>query len=540
MLTYGYKLDCYMIRLHDTARRANAQTRHFISFNHPCPPKRVRVLKFTMADVEQTETSGTRALYLKILYTLGSIDSQKYVVRSPYTVNAEVCAETRLAQVALNPCIKAIRDSSPDFAKLCELKAQDYALYSADFSEEGFPLQSHGRIPDHQPESKLDSANSTTSETKQTKQDVSCLIGRLCSAHFGTKRQEVVEVQMHVLPVRSPEELLLEFQLEYAHKQQQLNTEWQSVCANSSSKADSDFDAYIPGLMSPQSSQLLKPVIANVPASLRSSQYTNAILSSSPVSQRTRSLHGAPQLTKRRVFEHARSDRRKRSFLTDMNNENQCSNCGVSTACTWRRVKGPDGVEQLLCNACGLYYKTKNVMRPSFLWEKLKGRIDAPAEKPKIERQYIQPARPQPQIPQPPQLPILPQILPQQLPQQLPQLLDSQPAPSTPHIEKYAFGELGDPKQFDSMFVLTPEKSKEPISAPASANKWLKHVMSQETSYYDSFLTSPSPKRTRKLDTLALCSSPPTSSTVFSEMEFISPKKRADDAQEPELHLETK
>ncbi|KAI7905341.1 GATA zinc finger-domain-containing protein, partial [Cokeromyces recurvatus] len=38
----------------------------------------------------------------------------------------------------------------------------------------------------------------------------------------------------------------------------------------------------------------------------------------------------------------------------------ECANCGTTTTPLWRR--GPNG--EIICNACGLYLKARNTLRP--------------------------------------------------------------------------------------------------------------------------------------------------------------------------------
>jgi hypothetical protein len=53
--------------------------------------------------------------------------------------------------------------------------------------------------------------------------------------------------------------------------------------------------------------------------------------------------------------------------LTNGEVPNYCENCGTVRTSTWRRTK--DGSRDfLLCNPCGLWYRTKKTMRPEVLW----------------------------------------------------------------------------------------------------------------------------------------------------------------------------
>lgn len=348
--------------------------------------------------------SGTKKnVSLKILYTLTGVDSQKYIVRPSETVEAEVFEDLKIGIVAVNPCLTAIKEASPDFSQVFEIGSNEYAIYSSDYSEDGYPLQSHGRVCNH--------LFGTTT-------------GKISISLMGS---EFLEVQFHLLPIRNPEELLLDFQMDYTCKQSQLNSELGMQLPTSEVHSDFynqpssnigqgdtpsstncpssmiNFDlpelpelpelsgltefsgipdlpriAGIPGMPSIPGIPGLSAIqgISGLPIPLPRSlalEKGEAFTSSPPV--RARPTRIAPSTSSRNSLDTPSYEiyRRKRPNSPNMD-ENRCSNCGVNSACTWRKIKGNDGKEKLLCNACGLYYKTKKVMRPSTLWEKVRVR----------------------------------------------------------------------------------------------------------------------------------------------------------------------
>lgn len=61
-----------------------------------------------------------------------------------------------------------------------------------------------------------------------------------------------------------------------------------------------------------------------------------------------------------------------------------CYNCGnIQTKGNWRQLT-LDGAKHSLCNACGVYWKTKNKMRPEKLWKRDKSDMDFPAQSSRI------------------------------------------------------------------------------------------------------------------------------------------------------------
>ncbi|KAI8071920.1 GATA zinc finger-domain-containing protein, partial [Thamnidium elegans] len=51
---------------------------------------------------------------------------------------------------------------------------------------------------------------------------------------------------------------------------------------------------------------------------------------------------------------------KKKEFATNEVSATMCSNCGTTTTPLWRRAPNGDTI----CNACGLYLKARNTLRP--------------------------------------------------------------------------------------------------------------------------------------------------------------------------------
>lgn len=488
-----------------------------------------------MSEVVPEIAPEKATLALKILYTLHGVDSQKYVVKPANLFNVVVFREIGLGVVDIKQCLAAIREASPDFASVCDTHGDEFAVYSADYAEEGLPLQSHGRVSQ---KAMIDATGALT-------------MSRMMKEHL--------EVLIHLLPIRKPNELIADF----VNAQKTDSDMMGSETGKAPPVPPAGFPCPPASLMNSSLLQSLPalPPPVQIPPSLQSSSKpsmrSDPALPSSPPPMRARgppeskSSSGVTTASKRASAEGSTSKRRKASS-PKVEGESQCSNCGVATASTWRRVESSDGKKDLLCNACGLYYKSKHVMRPSFLWDKMRTRGEADQvaqQQPKVHP-LAQPRPAAPPVAQkenyiPDQTMLWSQGPQNYMPNSAdisdrlldrPKLQDERRVsaahatdtqvhdphiytmpepPRTPERKSTSAQPLDSiQKLFD---VNTPDqKTNMMMPVSGSASKWLRRVMNTED--FEDFLRTPTPRKTRNNDLSILTSSPPTSSNLFSEI----------------------
>lgn len=313
------------------------------------------------------------SIALKILYTLHGTDSQRYIVKPSRPVTARLFRDLELGVVDIQVCLNAIRKVSPDFSLICDTHCDEYAVYSTDYAEEGLPLQSHGKV---------------------SQQDMTEATGKLCTSKLN---REQLELLIHLLPVRKPQDRINDFYKK--EKTESFNDSGSSAGEQSHNQNHKNLLSFPLPPPSFMNSNMLPPLPPQVqiPSSLASgpTMRSEAGLPSSPpvrakpitinpsvmsssltyqdASDSSESLStGAPK----RAFPESSSGKKRKALSPKAEGEAQCGNCGVATASTWRRARCPDGKGELLCNACGLYYRAKKVMRPRFLWDKMRSRSD--------------------------------------------------------------------------------------------------------------------------------------------------------------------
>lgn len=308
------------------------------------------------------------SIALKILYTLHGTDSQKYIVKPSIPVKARLFRDLQLGVVDIQVCLDAIRKVSPDFSLICDTHCDEYAVYSADYAEEGLPLQSHGKV---------------------SQQDMTEATGKLCISKLN---REQLELLVHLLPIRKPQDRINDFC-------QKLKSEsFNETSANDLGLSQSHRNLLsfpLPPASFMNSSMLppLPPQV-QIPSSLASGPNMRseaALSSSSPVRAKPTKINPAmlgsyqdvsdsseslSNVGIKRAAPENSSGKKRKALSPKAEGEAQCGNCGVATASTWRRARCPDGKGELLCNACGLYYRAKKVMRPRFLWDKMRSRSD--------------------------------------------------------------------------------------------------------------------------------------------------------------------
>lgn len=154
---------------------------------------------------------------MKILYTFDEQKKNICISRTASSVQVNVLGEgsNLLGITDIYTCLQSIADSSPEI--ISNLELNDYAVYSTDFSEPGFPAVGHGLFS----WIFLSSGNALASSNQSTKDilkardnNVSILgipyerltIGRICSNQisvFSSGGNECLEVKITLSPVSS-------------------------------------------------------------------------------------------------------------------------------------------------------------------------------------------------------------------------------------------------------------------------------------------------------------------------------------------------
>lgn len=289
---------------------------------------------------------------VKILYTFDRLHSETCLTR---LTGIPIRATEALGVVDLNRCIKAAYRASPELAA----SDHDYAIYSTDYSEPDEPLVGHGMC----------SSISTSPQNH--------IIGKVCKNALPLfASSESLQVKLRFSPMTKLQTSSIATDVDTAAGP--------NVAATS--PAASDTTPHHMGLNDIFDSDQLNRYLSNSPPPPQDhrspgspKQHSDMLKSIGATHSLSHPHHlhhvsspkGGPNkmidLTTHDTKSQARSRRIERELIYSLKNGIKptfCDNCGTIRTSTWRKCDSYN-----LCNPCGLWYKSKNAMRPKSLWQ---------------------------------------------------------------------------------------------------------------------------------------------------------------------------
>lgn len=410
-----------------------------------------------------------RQFAVKLLYTFDAALEHKFLARPAGGLEARIDEEAGLGLVEVSQCVEAVLETSPELSQL--VRSSDVAVYSRDFAEEDAPLMTHGRL----------------SDLTAVSGHAAFAIGKICKSRLWSDQ---LEIQLHFAR--------LEERKRPRHDHDQLQADYPA-------KRISMFPPSSPPPPPSTRTRLAgHPHIGGGPTSTRlfaagKSQSVQAPLQLS-VDLAPEEL-GAISVPQRESsclqLRGAKNRHRLLQSLQDGEVPQYCANCGAVRTSTWRRSE-IRGAMLTLCNACGIYFRTKGVMRPEKLWDKPERTKEATPKSPKDADSSNDQDSPEPAS-DPPSLDP-PSLTTPSSPQNQESSSDMT-IPSTP------------PRQSSNKENVPPSEK-----TPNSVRKFMHQFVFPASDSLDIFLATP----TRKPQSSHLSSSPPPSNRLGHFGEHIS------------------
>lgn len=408
-----------------------------------------------------------RQVAVKLLYTFDATLEHKFLARPAGGLEARLDEEAGLGLVDVSQCVQAILETSPELGQL--VRCSEVAVYSRDFAEEDAPLMTHGRL----------------SDLTAVKGNAAFAIGKICKSRLWSNQ---LEVQLHFSPLEERKRRrqdLDQLQADYPSKRV-------SMFPPSSPPPPPPSHPRLSGRQSdgPAPSRLFAAGKAqSVQAPLR--------LSVDLAPEELDSIKAPQRESSCLQIREAKNRLRLLQSLQDGEVPQYCANCGAVRTSTWRRSE-IRGAMLTLCNACGIYFRTKGVMRPEKLWDRPERAKESTPKSPKEmessnENEASDPASEPPSL-DPPSL----------------------ITPSSPRTEE---------SNSDATMPSTPprlNRNKENVppseKTPNSVRKFMHQFVFPASDSLDIFLATP----TRKPQSSHLSSSPPPSTRLDHLGEHIS------------------
>lgn len=450
-----------------------------------------------------------RQLPVKILYTISRERNQKFVVKPPnlLPVHAENATST-IGLLNVSECLELILKVCPELSEFSEYS--DYSLYSVDYSETELPLLAHGLLSSHIDHSVVSSGQYAAGKIGRSGLYSQTLEIELCFIPLVKRKFAVLQHGFESgpalpsdesLPAQAMKSMPISFSPDqkYASLREThsvLSSQRSALPSSASSRSHSDMP------------------------SVPSSDFTLGAKRISPRKRFSASLFIPPSSPPRSTSAQSRptpaqapvANRRTRGSRIDEQLSHAialgeapefCHNCGDIRTSTWRKIV-IHGKEHNLCNACGLYYKTKKVMRPSELFNRrsrtttksLNSRTStpnpivlpaaAPSSSETVSEDPKDEATPADASPEANELPAQPSS---------PGKNESSSEPAAPSTPDTESNKENIPPEARFMQLATPNKRPDQFAGGSgSARRWLRtHIFSRsEDDVFEAFMQSPS------------------------------------------------
>lgn len=349
-------------------------------------------------------------LWLKILYKFDN--NPGCIAKSQKAISLPVAEESGIGQVSLSTCLDTVCISCPDI--LTE-NSSDYAVYSIDYSEEGDPSVGHGAL------------SGLFKSDKSKPEDSDHVIGKIASnkALPFSKDRKNLQVQLKFISIRGsilkndhqPEESPQDCNTVVASHNDSVKTTNSDEAHRFSSPIiddddegtssqftdaqrqlviDDDDDIEVVITRQQQQQQPSSPPTPRDSPQINSHEDNEPPATPSPTAS-TKNIAPASSVlqelstnTEDKPQGTADKDKKRKRPNNDNGSESgsnkkptknqilyakrqeqrrpdenkECANCGTNDTCTWRKVFIKDQVH-FLCNPCGLFYYTHQVMRPA-------------------------------------------------------------------------------------------------------------------------------------------------------------------------------
>lgn len=446
-----------------------------------------------------------RQLPVKILYTLNRERTQKFVAKPAnlLPVHAENATST-IGLLNVSDCLDIILKVCPELSEFSEYS--DYSLYSVDYSESELPLLAHGLLSSHLNHTIPRSGQYVAGRIGRSGLYAQTLEIELCFTPLIKRKLAALQHGFESVPALPSDDILPA----QAMKSMPISFSPNQKYASLREKHPVLPSSQAPPLPSSTSSRSHSDM-----PSVPSSDFALGAKRISPRKRFSASLFIPPSSPPRSISQSRPApvpvpSRRTRGSRIDEQLSHAialgeapefCHNCGDIRTSTWRKIV-IDGKEHNLCNACGLYYKTKNVMRPSELFNRrsrtsksLLSRTPTPnpivlpsavpsseavSEEPKDEPTPADATPDANELPNQPSSPGKPES-------------SSEPAaPSTPDIES---NKENIPPEARFLQLATPNKRPDQFAGGSgSARRWLRtHIFSRsDDDVFEAFMQSPS------------------------------------------------